>query len=231
MKRAALIVGMLIAALVALIICAAHPLFTDLGPARPGSETAVVVLSGDMGFHAGLSPQLAERIAGKGFHVVGVNSLRFAWRTQNPHEIGNLLQAAIIRALHGGQARNVILIGQSYGADMVHVGAILLPDAIRRKIAAIILVVPTSDVYYRISPGEYFGWATPDAQAIETARRLDWVPLTCIYGRGETDSICPLMHASNVRRVPLPGDHYLHHDPDLLFRAAWPAIRSAALWR
>jgi len=64
------------------------------------------------------------------------------------------------------------------------------------------------------------------AQAIDTARQIDWVPLTCIYGRDENDSICPLLHAPNVRRVPLPGDHYLQHDPDLLFKALWPDIQS-----
>jgi type IV secretory pathway VirJ component len=231
MKRAALIVSLIMAALAVVIAYAAHPLFTDLGPEQPTSNTAVVIVSGDMGFHTGLSPALAQRVADKGLHVVGVNSLRFAWRSQNPETISNLLQVAIIRALHNGKARKIVLVGQSYGADLVHVGAALLPDAIRRKIAGVILVVPTSDIYYRISPSEYFGWGTPDAQAIDTARQLDWVPLTCIYGREEPDSICPLMRAQNVRRIPLPGDHYLQHDPDLLFRAAWPVIRAAGLQR
>lgn len=227
MKRAAIIGGLILAALALLLAYAAHPLFTDLDRGAARSDLAVVVVSGDMGFHTGLSPALAERIADKGFHVVGVNSLRFAWRAQNPDRISGLLQAAIGRALRDSKARKVIVIGQSYGADLVHVGAALFPDAIRRKIAAIILVVPTADIYYQIGPGEYFGWSTPDAQAIDTARRLDWTPLTCIYGRAEPDSICPLMRAPNMRRVPLPGDHYLHHDPDLLFRAAWPAILAA----
>jgi type IV secretory pathway VirJ component len=229
MKRVAVGIGFILAALALLLAYAAHPLFTDLGPARSTSETAVVILSGDTGFHFGLSHALAQRIVDKHLQVVGVNSLHFAWRAQNPAKIRDLLQAAILRALHGGQARKVIVIGQSYGADLVHVGAASLPDAIRRKIAAIILVVPTSDIYYQIGPGEYFGWGTPHAKAIDTARQIDWTPVTCIYGREEPDSICPLLRARNVRLVRLPGDHYLHRDADLLFRAAWPAIRAAAL--
>jgi type IV secretory pathway VirJ component len=229
MKRAAVIVGLVAAALALLIAYAANPPFTDLGPERAASDMAVVILSGDMGFRTGLSPGLAKRIAAKGLHVVGVNSLHFAWRAQNPQKIGDLLQIAILRALHDGKARRVFVIGQSFGADLVHIGATRLPEAIRSRIAGIILVVPTSDIYYHIGPTEYFGWGTPDAQAIGTARQLDWTPLTCIYGREEPDSICPLMRAPNVRRVPLSGDHYLHHDPDLLFRAAWPAIRAAQM--
>jgi type IV secretory pathway VirJ component len=227
MKRAGVVIGVVIAALVLLLACAAYPLFTDLAPGRADSDTAVVILSGDMGFHIGMSPPLAKRIADRGLHVVGVNALGFAWRAQSPAGMGKLLQTAIVRALHDGHARKVVVIGQSYGADLVHVGAVHLPDAIRRRIAGIVLIVPTSDIYYQIGPREFLGWGTPDAQAMDSARQLDWTPVTCIYGREEPDSICPLMHAPGVRRVPLPGDHYLHHDSDLLFRTVWPAIRSA----
>ena len=223
MKRAAIVVALFMSGLALLIAYAAHPRFTDLGP---DSNISVVLVSGDMGFHTGLSPAVAERIAANGLHVTGVNSLSFAWRSQSPLQISGLLQEAIARSLRLGHASKVVLIGQSYGADLVHIGSTLLPDGIRRKISAIILVVPTSDIYYRIGPSEYFGWGAPDAQAIDTARQIDWVPLTCIYGREENDSICPLLHAPNVRRVPLPGDHYLQHDPDLLFKALWPDIQS-----
>jgi type IV secretory pathway VirJ component len=229
MKRVAIVTGLILAALALLLAYAARPLFTDLGPARSASQTAIVIVSGDTGFRFGLSHALAERLVDKHFHVVGVNSLHFAWRAQTPENIANLLQTAILRALRDGQAGKVIVIGQSYGADLVHLGAASLPDALRRKMAAIILVVPTSDVYYQIGPREYFGVGMPDAKAIDTARQIDWTPVTCIYGREERDSICPLMHRRNVRRVALPGDHYLHRDADRLFRAAWPAIRAAAL--
>ena len=231
MKRVAIGFGLIVAALALLLTYAACSLFTDLGPNRSAADTAVVILSSDTGFHSGLSRALAERIAGKHLHLVGVNSLHFAWRTQDPDKIRDLLQTAILRALDDGHARKVIVIGQSYGADLVHLGAASLSDAIRRKIAAIILVGPTSDIYYQIGPREYFGWGTPDAQAIDTARQIDWTPVTCIYGREERNSICPLMRGRNVRRVPLPGDHDLHGDADLLFRAAWPVIRAAALKR
>jgi type IV secretory pathway VirJ component len=229
MKRVAVGIGFILAALALLLAYAARSLFTDLGPARSASETAVVILSGDTGFHFGLARALAGGLADEHLHVVGVNSLHFAWRGQSSDTIADLLQTAILRALHDGQARKVIVIGQSYGADLVHIGAASLPDAIRRRIAAIILVGPTSDIYYRIGPREYFGWGKPDAKAIDTARQIDWTPVTCIYGREERDSICPLMRGHNMRRVPLPGDHYLNRDADLLFRAAWPAIRAAAL--
>lgn len=229
MKRAMLIIGGVVAAIAVLIAYASHPLFTDLGPHRPASHMPVVIFSGDMGFHTGLSPALAERVAEKGLHVIGVNSLRFAWRAKTPAQISQLLQSAVLRASQREGGRKVIVVGQSYGADLVHIGAALLPTTIRRKIAAIILIVPTADVYYQIGPGEYFGWAKPDARAIDTARQIDWTPLTCIYGREEPDTICPLLRARNVRRVELPGDHYLHHDPDLLFRAVWPAIRAASM--
>lgn len=213
--------------LMMLIVYAAHPLFTDLRPERGPSGDAVIVISGDMGFRTGLSPELAKRIAARGRYVVGVNSLRFAWRKRTPAEISRLLESAVDRALTRSGARRVVLIGQSYGADLVHVGSIGLRQAARDKIAAVVLVVPTTDVYYGIGPLEYLGWGSADAKALDTARQLRWAPLTCIYGRQESDSVCPSLGGTNLRRIALPGDHYLQHDPDRLFAAVWPAIRRA----
>jgi type IV secretory pathway VirJ component len=117
----------------------------------------------------------------------------------------------------------VIVIGQSFGADIARVALASLPPALRAQVAALVLVVPGTDAYFRADPLGFAYIGTPDADAA-AARALDWLPVTCIRGEDETDSLCPTLLAPNVRRITLPGGHFLRMDHDLLVRTVFAAL-------
>ena len=194
------------------------------GTAKAG--LAAVILSGDMGFAVGMGPKIADKLAADGIPVIGVNSLTFFRHARMPGEVKAMLADATQRALAFGHARQVILIGQSFGADMLHVGLTGLPPRLRERIRMVALVVPTETVFFQASPSEMFSWVDPDADARETAGQLTWVPTVCIRGREEQDSLCPHLHQRNVQQVVLPGGHPLHWDVDAVH-----AVLSAAIDR
>ncbi|MBT2189137.1 virulence factor [Sphingobium nicotianae] len=191
--------------------------FTILCPdgyrARTDAPVAIM-LSGDIGFRLGLGTMIANRLEKDGIPVVGINTLTYFRTTRTPAEAGALVQEAIRRAKAINPAGRIILIGQSFGADMLHVGLASLPQAQRRDIAFVALIVPGATVEYRASPGETLTFLMAEADALPTARRLDWVPLLCIHGAEESGSLCPLLHQRNLRAIALPGGHQLHWDAD-----------------
>jgi type IV secretory pathway VirJ component len=93
------------------------------------------------------------------------------------------------------------------------------------------LVVPGATVEYRASPGEMFTFAMTEADALPTARKLDWAPLLCVHGQEEAASLCPLLHQPNVQTVALPGGHPLHHDVDALYHVLHAAFARQGLIR
>ncbi|RZT47346.1 virulence protein VirJ [Sphingomonas sp. BK036] len=197
------------------------PLFTDV-PALESATTprrafAVVLLTGDLGYKIGMAPQIAHRLADDGVPVVAVNTLTYLRTTRTPAEITRLIARAEQRALRFGHADRVVLIGQSFGADMLHVGLVGLPADLRAKIARVALVVPETTVQFRASPSEVFDYWTPTTDAMPTARRLTWAPLLCVQGVDEAESLCPLLTQANARRIALPGGHPLHRDTDALY--------------
>jgi type IV secretory pathway VirJ component len=204
------------------------PVYYDLAPTRPTPPAArglaVVLVSGDMGFNIGMGPQIARRFTADGVPVVGVSSLAYFRQQRTPAEVQALIRDAVRRGLAFGHADRVVLIGQSFGADMVHVGLTGLPADLRARVKMVALVVPTDTVFYRASPSELFNWARPDAMALPTARQLTWVPALCVQGADEKDSLCPMLGQSNMRRVALPGGHNLHYDADGLYRTLRGAI-------
>lgn len=196
-------------------------------PAPAERGLVAVLLSGDMGFKIGMGPQVAARLAADGIPVIGINSLAYYRVRRSPAENEALIAEATRRALALPGARGVVLIGQSFGADMLQAGLPALPRELRDKVALVALIVPLDTIEYRASPAELFNLAPPDAPALSTARRLDWVPVLCVHGEEETDSLCPLLTMPNVRRVALPGGHPMRHDDHLVHAVLKQAIGAA----
>lgn len=225
---------MIVVALAAAFYCYAGyyngPVYRDLPAARPDpARPAIVVLSGDMGNRVGMAPKVAARLNGRGYAVVTVNSLTYFSPRRTPGEVTALIEEAMARAMRLGRAGRVVLIGQSFGADMLHAGLAGLPPAQRGAIDAVVLVVPGEDIIFRASPIELAGLEIADQRALDTAARLTWVPVTCVRGAKEHDSLCPELAMSNVRRVVLPGGHKLNSDDGALEAAILPAIPPAAV--
>ncbi|PZQ60809.1 MAG: type IV secretion system protein VirJ [Sphingomonas taxi] len=185
--------------------------------------TVAVFLSGDTGFNAGMAPRVMGDLAARGLPVLGVNSLTAFGTRRTPAQTRALVADTVARALRLPGARRVVLIGQSFGADMLQYGVSGLPLPLRPYVAQVLLSVPGDTLLFKASPGGLLDGA-PDAPALPSARRIDWVPLLCIHGVQEDNSLCPLLHGRNVRVVTLPGDHYLHHDADRLSAVLWQAI-------
>jgi len=204
------------------------PLFHDMpaadaGPAKP----AIVMLSGDMGNRVGMTPRVAARLGARGYAIVTVNSLTYFSPRRTPEETAELIKTAMVRAMKLGKTDHVVLIGQSFGADMLHAGLAQFSAAARQPIRSVVLIVPGEDIIFRASPIELAGLETPDQRAYPTASRLRWVPVTCIHGADEAGSLCPELQLPNVRRITLPGGHKLNSDARALEAAILPAIRGA----
>lgn len=203
-------------------------------PSRRG--LVAVIVSGDMGFKVGMGPKLAERFSREGIPVVGVNSLAYFRHKRTAPEAGSLIEQAMGKALAlsptaaaSASQRRVVVIGQSFGGDMVNVGSRFLSPEWRQRVLAIELVVPTDTIDFRASPAELLDLEAPDESAIPPGRKLGWVPTLCVYGREETESLCPhLLGQTNVNVVSLPGGHKLNQDVNAVFsilmmnlEAAW----------
>ncbi len=189
-------------------------------------DYAAVLISGDMGPRAGMGAPVAGGLADHGVATVSVNSLNYFRVRRTPAEVSAMMGQAIRDAMALGHVDKVVVLGQSFGADMVHVGLENLPADLRSHVSLVVLTVPTRTVFLRVSPLEWLDKTPPDAMAIATARKLDWVPVVCIRGAQETDSLCPLLHLPRLTQLALPGDHYLEHDADRVFTTIRTVIAS-----
>jgi type IV secretory pathway VirJ component len=207
---------------------AREPIIVFKASARPAPSRAglsAIYLSGDMGFDLALSRVVLNRLSADGVPVIGVNSLIFFRQRRTQAEVTALITDAMRRALTFGRAKRLILIGQSFGADMLQAGLTGLSKELRSKVGLVALIVPSKTLDYQVSVFEILARATPDADGFPTARQLTWAPTICIYGGREKDSLCPMLPQLNVRKVALPGGHFLRHDGNGLYTALMSGLR------
>lgn len=191
-------------------------------PVQPG--TAVILLSGDGGAHTGMAPAVAADLRAKGMPVVLVSTLAYFSRHRSDAEIAGLLREAMATARGSYGAKTIVMIGQSFGADVLPTGLAGLTPAERKQIAGAILVVPSLTIEHRATPFGLLNSSTPQP-SLPAANRLDWLPLACIHGANEKeDSACPALTVPGVTVRALPGGHYMNHDDEAVTAALKPII-------
>lgn len=186
-----------------------HRLFAASGP-RAG--VSALYFSGDMGLRFGMGPATSQALAAHGVSVLGVNSSVLFRTHKTRAETSATVAQAVRDGLRQAGSDRLVLIGQSFGADILQTGLVDLPANLRRHVRAVILVVPGRDVFFRADPTGFAYRGTPDSDGAEAVRALRWVPLTCIYGTEERDSACPAARGTGATVIAMPGGHFLHRD-------------------
>lgn len=228
--------GVRVAAVSSAVVCAAVGAagYFDADPVHvyparpPAARIAVVNVSGDMGLRFLLGASTSRGLTAHHYPVVGVSSPAAFRRRRTRAEVDAFVADLVRTTLARTGAPRVVVMGQSYGADIVQTGLARLPADLRARVAAIILVLPGDSVYFRADPT---GWAyhgKPDSIARTTGDTLTWAPLTCIYGVEEEDSLCPLLRLPGARLIAMPGGHDIRHDADGLLGHVLAAIRGVS---
>ncbi|MBI1181549.1 MAG: type IV secretion system protein VirJ [Alphaproteobacteria bacterium] len=209
------------------------PVYTAFSPrTRPPATmrgVGAVLFSGDLGLRVGMGRDVGKQLVRNGVPLLTVNSLTFFRRRRSPDENRALIRASVQRALAMPGVERVALIGQSFGADVLQAGLAALPAALRSRVMFVALIVPGDTFQYRASPSALFNGGEPSVPAMPTARELDWVPVLCVHGREERNSLCPLLPQANVRRVAVPGGHPMRRDSRLVFSILWKSLTDASL--
>ncbi len=184
------------------------------GRADPAAPLAVI-LSGDGGW-AGLDKELAGALAERGIPTVGWNTLSYFWTARTPEGMTRDL-ARVIRHYQAAWRRDrVLLIGYSFGADVLPFMASRLPADLSARVAGVALLGPSRETGFEFHVSNWLGALAGGGEdqhevllEVRTlAAKLPGIPLLCLYGEKETDTICPEIRPPLGKTIAFSGAHH-----------------------
>lgn len=172
-------------------------------------DRLAIIVSGDGGW-ADIDRQLGEELAKRGVAVVGLDSLKYFWRKKEPIEAAADLERIITHYTAAWHRGRVVLIGYSFGADILPFLWPNLSTAARAKVSHMGLLALSAEASFEITVGGWVGVAARESVPTAPAVRLvTGTKVFCVQAGEDTDDPCPTL---GVDAVVLPGDHHFDRD-------------------
>ncbi len=181
-----------------------------------GGKTLAVILSGDGGW-ASIDKDVAGALVAKGIPVVGWNSLQYFWKAKPPEVAAKDLERILRHYLAAWNKEEVLLIGYSFGADVLPFFTNRLPADLLGKVRLLALLGPGKVADFEFHVTDWLGGGSKGQPVLPEVRKLaGHPPVLCLYGSKEDDSLCPLISAPFGKAQVLPGAHHFGGDYDVL---------------
>jgi type IV secretory pathway VirJ component len=175
------------------------------------TDVFAIIMSGDGGW-AGLDQDVAAALSAKGIPVVGLDSLRYYWTARTPDGLAADTDRLIRYYLaHFGKQR-VLLIGYSQGADVLPFAVNRLPAATRSKVALTAVMGMSEHALFEFHLSSWISDSDSGPATLPEINRVSGMPVLCIYGADETDSLCPRLDPKKFTIVKLKGGHHFDGD-------------------
>jgi type IV secretory pathway VirJ component len=180
-------------------------------PGSPAGDTFAIILSGDGGW-AGLDKDVAGALSAAGIPVIGLDSLRYFWSPRTPAGLAADIERLTRYYLAELGKQRVLLIGYSQGADVLPFAVNLLPQATRSHVAVTAIMGMSEHALFEF---HMTSWIADDDSGPATLPEVDkiiGIPVLCVYGTEETDSLCPKLDPHKATIVKLKGGHHFDGD-------------------
>lgn len=183
----------------------------EVPPKGPQTDSLAVFITGDGGW-AGIDKDIAQILAKNGIGVVGLDSLRYFWTRRTPEGGGADLARIMRYYMEAWDKQRVILIGFSLGADALPPMAANLPPELRQTVRQVTLLAPSRyvELEFHVSDWLHDDEASQDIALLPEVRKLEPVPMLCVYGQDEEQSLCTDLRADEATVESLPGSHHFN---------------------
>lgn len=191
------------------------PLTEVLASTQPEQPRFAVMFSGDGGW-ATLDRAVAEELAKQGLPVVGWDSLSYFWKPRQPDEVALDLERVLRSYMQRWNKERVVLIGYSFGADILPAVINRLPQELRDRIDLVAFLGLSDYAVFEFhlsnwisdEPGPGSQPIRPELEKLKNFKRL------CIYGVDEDagEDPCPQLTDLGLIAEKMPGDHHFDED-------------------
>ena len=167
-----------------------------------------LILTGDGGW-AGLDRGMAAELGARGFPVVGLSTLKYFWKARTPEESARDVARILSHYLTLWKRQRVLLVGYSFGANVLPFIVNRLSPELRARVAGVGLLGLDVNTSFEIRvsgwlPGASIG-ALPVRPEID---QLSGVKTVCLYGKGEQHDPCAALAGRTMTAREVGSGHH-----------------------
>jgi len=193
-------------------------------PEASKTDYLAVLISGDGGW-AGLDRDVADGLSEAGVPVIGLDSLQYFWSERTPDGSGADLQRLLTYYLNEWHKQKAIIIGYSFGADVLPFMVSRLSGATKTAVPLVALISPSAKASFEFQLAEWFDdddaedgqLVAPELAKLKELKRL------CFFGANDHKALCPKL-LGGVQAVKLPGGHRLSESSEGIAAVVLQAI-------
>ncbi|RWR31468.1 virulence factor family protein [Sinirhodobacter populi] len=185
---------------------------TEMAVPKPAQDTMAIIYSGDGGWRD-IDREVGATLQKAGVPVIGVDSLRYFWNARKPQDTADDLSRIIRHYQTEWGVKHVLLIGYSFGADILPVSYSLLPTRDQAAVSQMTLMALSHERDDAIHVTGWLGMSSGSAN--DPTKDLQKVPaniVQCIYGEGDDDDACHELTDRGYEMVGLTGGHHFDGD-------------------
>lgn len=172
------------------------------------SVSFAVIVSGDGGW-ASIDRDLGITLSAAGVPVVGFNSLEYFWNPRTPDQTAKDLERVLRHYLKAWKKQSILLIGFSFGADVLPFLADRLPADLSNKVKVVALLSPGRRATFEFHLTDWLNVShTNERPTLPEVEKLKGMRILCFYGDEEEDSLCTAIDPKLATVIPLAGGHH-----------------------
>lgn len=176
-----------------------------------------LLISGDGGWYR-FEQSIADRLANIGIPTLGLDSRKYFWERKSPEETAAYITKELLRYAKEWGRKKFLLIGYSFGAEVVPFLITRFPRELRSEVVSAVLLSPETTTDFEIHISNMLGLGNPKDiyKVTDEIVKAQMVPILIIYGDGEKSKVPALLSGTTVKVVKIPGDHHYKSNETLI---------------
>lgn len=176
--------------------------------AGANDKPLVLYISGDGGLND-FSKSLCAGICNKGYTITAVNSRSYFWDKKTPGQTAADINSYINNKLKGRASQQIIMIGYSFGADVMPFIVNRLDSTLSVKLKSVILLSPSGSTDFEIHWSDLLGGSRKrSSDVIAEINKMKVSRLVTVFGSNENDFPEVNIKTGHYYNYRLTGGHH-----------------------
>ena len=186
----------------------------------PSPDAPIIIFfSGDGGW-LGFENNISEKMGAYGIPTIGIDTKKYFWARKTPEKCASDMAEILDFYSKEWGKTQFIIMGYSQGAEVIPFIISRLPEQLKNKVSAAVMLSPETYTDFEIHITNMLGLGSRQNtyNVIEEIRKLQKINILSIYGDGERTPMPDLLKAASTKVAFIPGDHHYHANAALIVK-------------